>query len=289
MSILILGGSGMLGHQIIKGCINRNLDWHTIVRSDTKIIDYFGESIKDRISKISDIKNIIEISNIINTIKPNYIINCIGVVKQSFLAKNYIESISINSLLPHQLEEICFQNNSKLIHISTDCVFDGLKGNYNESDVSDATDLYGQSKYLGEIQNRSGLTVRTSIIGHEITEQTHGLVDWFLGQNDNVNGFTKAIFSGLTTLELSNVIIDIIIPQNLPGGLYQVASEPINKFELLNIINKVYCKNLTITPKSNLKLDRSLNASNFNTLTGYNCPQWFQLIQEMHEDHIFYK
>ena len=221
---------------------------------------------------------------LLKELKPDYIINCIGVVKQSSFAKNHLESIAINSLLPHQLEEIGNRNNSKLIHISTDCVFDGDKGNYSEVDLSNATDLYGKSKYLGEVDYGSGLTIRTSIIGHEITSDTHGLVEWFLAQNEDVRGFTKAIFSGLTTLELTNVILDVIIPANLSPGLYQVGSEPINKFELLNLVAKVYQRKIEIIPFDDFQIDRSLNSRTFDSLTGYKCPVWKQLIEEMHQD-----
>ncbi len=229
MKILILGGTGMLGHQIIKGCISRNYDWMTTVRNKELLINFFGTGIDDRIIEIDDIKNFRQLREICLASNAKFIINCIGIVKQSKYASNYLESITVNSLLPHILNEICEEMNAKLIHISTDCVFDGTKGNYTEDDLSDAYDLYGKSKFLGEVNYGKTMTLRTSIIGNEITNNTHGLIDWFLVQNGVINGYKQAVFSGVTTFELTKIILDIIIPNLFKVGLFQIASKPISK------------------------------------------------------------
>lgn len=202
----------------------------------------------------SDINDFNELEEIIKSVKPDYIINCIGIIKQSHLANNYLEALSVNALLPHKLEKLASVNNAKLIHISTDCVFNGKGGNYLETSFSDADDLYGRSKFLGEVNYGCGITLRTSIIGKELPGNNYGLVNWFFNQHNKINGFTRAIFSGLTTVELSKVILDIVIPQNLVAGLYQVASNPISKYELLTKKKKYLTMMLIFCLLINLRL-----------------------------------
>lgn len=282
--ILVLGGTGMLGHQLFKWGLQNGFDMETIVRNKKLLMENTSPSFENRIHVIDDVKNINGLAKVIEGIKPDFLINCIGIVKQSPLTYNYTETIAINALLPHQLEGLGSRLGFKLIHISTDCVFDGQKGMYKETDFSNATDLYGKSKYLGEINYGSGLTIRTSIIGHEITPTTFGLIDWFLAQEGKAKGFTKAIFSGLTTLELSRVILKHIIPSNLESGLYQVAAKPINKYDLLSLTARIYKKQIEITPSDELVIDRSLDGSRFAALTAYQIPTWEILIQEMYDD-----
>lgn len=281
MKILILGGTGMLGHQIIKGCISKNLDWVTTVRNKKLLVNLLGSEISDRIIEIDDIKNFKQLREVCFESKVQFIINCVGVVKQSKLASNYLESITINSLLPHFLNEICEEMNAKLIHVSTDCVFDGSKGNYSEDDLSDAYDLYGKSKFLGEVNYGNTMTLRTSIIGNEITNNTHGLIDWFLAQKNIINGYKYAIFSGVTTYELTKIILEIIIPKYFKSGLFQIASKPISKYELLKIVAKVYNKEIEIKESDEMKIDRSLNPLKFYTYTNYSPPEWSDQISQM--------
>jgi dTDP-4-dehydrorhamnose reductase len=284
MKVLILGGTGMLGHQIIKQCIKLRIGWSTVVRDENLLNKAFGGMLEERFAILDDIKNFKGLEEIIAKSKSDFVINCVGVVKQSSFANDYVESLTINSLLPHQLEKICANNGARLVHISTDCVFDGKKGMYTETDFSDAIDLYGRSKFMGEISKGDPITLRTSIIGHELVQDTHGLVEWFLTQENTINGFTNAIFSGLTTLELSKLILQTIIPQNIPGGLYQVAAQPISKFDLLTLLDEVYGKHIQIDAFEDFYCNRSLNAEKFNNLTGYQVPGWSQLIKEMRED-----
>ncbi|MDP3441256.1 MAG: SDR family oxidoreductase, partial [Ignavibacteria bacterium] len=238
--IVILGGTGMLGHQLFKYGNQLSLDVEAIVRNKKLIVKKTSRTFDDKIHILDEVKEINQLEGLLREIKPDFLINCIGIVKQSPLTSNYAESIAINSLLPHQLEGLGVKLGFRLIHISTDCVFDGQKGMYKETDQPNAIDLYGKSKHLGEVNYGVGITLRTSIIGHEITNSTHGLIEWFLSQEGKVNGFTKAIFSGLTTLELSKVIFNYIIPSNIEAGLYQVASNAINKFDLLSLTAKIY-------------------------------------------------
>jgi dTDP-4-dehydrorhamnose reductase len=172
---------------------------------------------------------------------------------------------------------------ARFIHISTDCVFSGTRGNYDENDVADAHDLYGRSKCMGEVKNHAHtVTLRTSIIGHELNGQ-HGLVNWFLAQQGTVKGFTNAIFSGVPTVELARIIADFVLPNTSLQGLYQVASEPINKYDLLTLLAAAYQKSITIVPDGQLVIDRSLNGSKFFGATAYVSPYWSELVATMRE------
>lgn len=286
MKIAVLGVSGMLGSQLFKTALDRGLDVIGIARNVDKLSKIFGKLSENRLFKLEDVKNFSSLEVILKDINPDYLINCIGIVKQSNLSRNHLESITINSLLPHVLEQLGEKLNFKLIHVSTDCVFDGKNGSYTEKDFSSATDLYGLSKLLGEVSYGKGITLRTSIIGHEISENKHGLVDWFLGTSTAVKGFKKAIFSGLTTYELSKVILEKVISSDLPAGTYHVSVEPINKFDLLSLVNEVYDLKKEILPSDDLVIDRSLDSSVFSQLVDYKIPDWKSLIMDMKNNQI---
>ena len=289
MRILILGGTGMLGFQVFKTCIDRKLDVAVVARNKDFLIERFGKkSVKDLIYTISDINDLKSLREIVDKVRPIYIINCIGIVKQSNLSNDYIESIKINSLFPHQLNSICSEFGCNMIHISTDCVFDGVKGMYSETDQPNATDVYGKTKHLGEVAYGNGVTLRTSIIGHEESQNKHGLLEWYLKQSGEVKGYTKAIFSGFTTLELTKLILEFVIPQNLISGIYQVASKPISKYELLGIISSEYNIKNTIVVSEEVVINRSLNGSRFSSLTGYQTPTWPDMVREMKADKDFF-
>jgi dTDP-4-dehydrorhamnose reductase len=289
MKILILGGTGMLGHQLINACIERGLNWFALARQTQKLVDFFGEKYQDKFISFSDVNDFSKLEDIIKLVEPDYIINCIGIIKQSHLANNYLETLSVNTLLPHKLEKLASVNNAKLIHISTDCVFNGKVGNYSETSFSDADDLYGRSKFLGEVNYGCGITLRTSIIGKELPGTNYGLVNWFFNQHKEIKGYTRAIFSGLTTVELSKVILDIVVPQNLAPGLYQVASYPISKYELLSKIKKIFNCDVDILPFDQFEIDRSLDAGQFKMITKYQSPSWDEMICEMKEKQYFVK
>jgi dTDP-4-dehydrorhamnose reductase len=286
MKIAVLGVTGMLGSQLFKTSLDRGLDVIGIARDTEKLKKIFGKISENKLVMLNDVKNFSALEGILKDINPDYLINCIGIVKQSDLSKNHLESITINSLLPHILEQLGERFDFKLIHVSTDCVFDGKNGPYTEKDFTSAKDLYGLSKLLGEVSYGKGITLRTSIIGHEISETKHGLVDWFLGSSSPVKGFKKAVFSGLTTYELSKVILEKVIPYDLPAGTYHVSVEPINKFELLSVVNEVYDLKKEILPSDDLVIDRSLDSSVFCQLVDYKFPDWKSLIVEMKNNQI---
>jgi dTDP-4-dehydrorhamnose reductase len=214
------------------------------------------------------------------------IINCVGLIKQLATANDPLVVLPVNSMYPHQLAAICEQRGARLVHISTDCVFNGHKGNYVESDLSDATDLYGKSKYIGELNDKPhAITLRTSIIGHELNSST-GLIEWFLSQSGSVKGFKRAIFSGLPTVELARVIKDYVISRPDLYGLYHVSAEPISKFDLLKLVAKIYGKEIEIFPESEFIIDRSLNSERFQSETGYQAPVWSDLVTKMKDSKL---
>jgi dTDP-4-dehydrorhamnose reductase len=192
--------------------------------------------------------------------------------------------MQINSLFPHRLADLCGSEGARLIHISTDCVFSGTTGGYRESDMPDAEDLYGRSKQLGEVIRPGCLTIRTSIIGREITKAV-GLLEWFIQQRDGTaNGFTRAIFSGLTTLELSRILLEVVSDHRDLAGLYHVASQPISKHDLLQAIDRVLGLGIEIDPKDEPVIDRSLDGARFEAATGIKVPTWHKMISDLAKD-----
>jgi len=281
MDVLVLGASGMLGRTMLR-VLSEKKDCHVsgTVRSSTTI-NQFPDSLAGSIISGVDISNTNSMEEIIVKLQPDVIINCIGVTKNITDSDNPLVVIPINSVLPHRLEKICKDINSRVIHISTDCVFAGDKGNYKEDDIADATDLYGLSKYLGELHSPNAITLRTSIIGHE-AQTKNGLLEWFLSQQNKCKGYAQAIFSGLPTVTLAGVIRDYVIPNEHLSGLYHVAGPAISKYDLLELIATEYNKNIDIEYDDSLKINRSLNADKFREATGYVAPEWPDLIKSMH-------
>ncbi|HEU4870167.1 MAG TPA: SDR family oxidoreductase, partial [Pyrinomonadaceae bacterium] len=223
------------------------------------------------------------------TVAPDVVVNCIGIVKQDEAAKDRYQSIAVNSLFPHQLARACGTRGIRLIHLSTDCVFSGRRGNYKEDDVADAEDIYGRAKWLGELQYEHCLTIRTSMIGRELSG-SHGLVEWFLSQRGKtVRGFKRAIFSGFTTIALSETIGNIIADENGLHGVWHVAADPINKFDLLSMVRQAFQVDIEIVPEESFVCDRSLDDSRFRARTGFEPPSWEQMIDAMARDTTPYE
>lgn len=288
-TILILGVTGMLGHTLFKEMSEiDNFKVYGTARSKIGLNKFFSN---DELGMIIDDVNGNNYDTILRAItisKPTYIINCIGIIKQLDISNDYLTSITINSLLPHKIALFAEVTNAKLIHISTDCVFDGYNGNYTENDNSNAKDLYGKSKFLGEvINNKNALTIRTSIIGHEL-KTSLSLIDWFLSQKGSVKGFSKAIYSGFPTIEIADIIINYIIPNKNLFGLYHISSKPIDKYTLLNLVKDIYNKDIKINKDIDFTTDKSLNSEKFKKCTGYNPPSWEKLVEKMHQQYIKY-
>ena len=197
------------------------------------------------------------------------------------ISNDPLTAINVNAELPHRISLVARSANARLIHISTDCVFNGKNGNYTEKDPSNAEDLYGRTKFLGEVSYPHCITLRTSIIGHEL-KTNFSLADWFMSQEGKINGFTKAIYSGFPTVEMVNIISNYIIPNKELSGLYHVSSNAISKYDLLNIIKDIYKKDIKINVFDDFELDRSMNSDKFKEATGYISPSWEKLVKDMY-------
>lgn len=283
MRVLVLGVTGMLGHTLWHSLReNNNLDVWATSRNASKLIH---SSVMERSQLINDLDvlNQDDLIRVFEKVRPDVVINCIGIIKQLSSSKDPLTILPINALFPHRLAKLCALSHTRLIHISTDCVFSGKVGGYVESDLSDAEDLYGKSKFIGEPNELANVvTLRTSIIGHELNSQ-YALIDWFLAQKDKIKGYTNAIFSGLPTIELSRVIRDYVMPNHNLTGLYHVAAQPIDKYNLLKLVAEIYNKKIIIAPDNSVRIDRSLCAKRFEEQTGYIAPTWPILIERMHQ------
>ncbi len=260
---------------------DHNLDVYGTVRQESAR-QFFLDLPSDHLLSGIDVTCEDSLTKVFADIHPTVVINCVGLIKQLPEAKNPLSALLLNSVLPHRLAALCRVAQARLIHISTDCVFSGSKGNYGEESVPDANDLYGRSKLLGEVEYSHTITLRTSIIGPELGGGRHGLVSWFLGEQNAVKGYRRAIFSGLPTVELAHIIRDYVLPREELSGLYHVASTPINKYDLLSLIAKTYGKEINIIPDDTVMIDRSLDAARFQTATGYKVPAWPVLIERMY-------
>lgn len=241
---------------------------------------FFPESLQSGLISGVDVENIDNLMRIFGGTRPDVVINCIGLVKQLVEADDPLAAIPINSLLPHRMARLCAVAGARFIHLSTDCVFSGSKGMYTEANFSDAKDLYGRSKFLGEVDYPNAVTLRTSIIGHEL-EGARSLVGWFLSQNGSVKGFRKAIFSGLPTVEIARLIRDYVIPNPHLHGLHHVSADPISKYDLLKLVADVYGKDIDIKADDSLVIDRSLDSSRFRSITGFQPKPWDELVKSM--------
>ena len=280
MRLLILGGSGMLGHQLWRGLHAQHDTWVTLRRpvADFAVHNLFDEA---KAIQFDDITDDTALERALGQAKPEAVINCVGLIKQRDEASDEALTLRVNAEFPHRLAKRCGEAGARLIHFSTDCIFAGTKGNYTESDPSDAADLYGQSKHQGEVADAHSVTLRTSVIGHELGTNL-ALLDWFLSQRFKaVNGYTKAIYSGFTTLEMARIVDRILTQHTDLSGVWHVASEPISKFALLQLCREKLGWEGVIEPNDEFVCDRSLNADRFNQATGYTPPSWEAMISEL--------
>jgi dTDP-4-dehydrorhamnose reductase len=285
MKILVLGASGLIGSTFLR-VLTENNNWKV-----------FG-TVRSALSKQSILSalhtNVISDLNVLNNdrlletfdeVRPNVVVNCAGLTKHDARSSKPTASLPINSIFPHKLSKLCDLMSARLIHLSSDCVFAGKKGGYKEEELTDATDLYGISKALGEVINYRAITIRTSTIGHEKFSKD-GLLEWFLSQDESCNGYSQAFFSGLPTVILARLVRDVIIPNEKLVGLHHLSAEPISKLHLLQMISEVYSKNINIISDDSFIIDRSLNSSKFYKNSGYMAPQWRDMINIMYEDYL---
>jgi dTDP-4-dehydrorhamnose reductase len=283
MKILILGGDGMLGHELF-----RQLgDCHDVRVTLRQGLDDYRElglfSAANAIDRV-DGRDEARLAAALTDFAPDVAINCVGIVKQRPDARSPIPSIEINSLYPHKLLALCAQHGTRLVHFSTDCVFSGRTGGYRETDTPDPVDLYGQTKLLGELQDPPGLTLRTSIIGLELSRKT-GLIEWFLAQRGRIRGFRRAVYTGFTTREMGRLVRRLVEEHDDLHGVWHVASAPINKYTLLvELARKLRRKDIEIAPDDTFACDRSLRADRFRAATGYVPPSWDEMLTELADD-----
>lgn len=280
MKILILGASGMLGNAILrKFAMVDELDVFGTVRTE-RSRQLLPAWVRKHVATGVDVNDIDSLTLLLGDLRPDVVINCVGLVKQLSQCKDPIISIPINTLFPHRLARLCALGKTRLIHMSTDCVFDGLRGDYTEDDVANAQDLYGQSKYWGEVDYSNAITLRTSIIGHEL-DGARSLIDWFLSQESEVRGFSRVIYSGLPTVEIATVILKYVLPNPSLRGVYNLSANSIDKYSLLKLVAQVYQKNVALCSVDQPVIDRSLNSTRFQRATGYRPRPWPELIESM--------
>jgi len=280
--ILVLGGDGMLGHKLLLHLSARHDIRVTLRRG---LADYAEHGLFQQGNAYPDVdvRSSQRLIEVLSDFHPEVVINAVGVVKQRAAAKLAIPSIEINALLPHRLALLTRAIDARLVHISTDCVFSGRTGEYTEASPSDAEDLYGKSKFLGEVSDEGCITLRTSIIGRELSRKT-GLLEWFLAQREPIKGYTKAIYSGLTTQELARVIEHLLTQFPRADGLYHVSSEPISKYDLLMAIRDALGIKIDIVADAELHCDRSLISDRFRQEFGYLPPSWQAMVDELAQE-----
>ena len=283
--ILVLGVSGMLGSSMFR-TLSSNSDFEVLGSVRNPLLKkYFDPMLHSALTTHVDLRNETDIKNLLSNTKPSIVVNCVGIIKQLSIANDVIENISINALLPHRLARHCNKINARLINFGTDCVFSGKTGSYTEDDFADADDLYGRTKLLGEVSGENCITLRTSIIGHELNS-TNSLINWFLKQSTEVKGFSKAIFSGMPTIEIARIVSEFVITNPNLSGLYHLSAEPINKYDLLKLVAERYNKDVVITPDDKVVIDRSLNSDRFRMATGFRPKPWPELIKIMHNGYL---
>jgi dTDP-4-dehydrorhamnose reductase len=268
--ILVLGSTGMLGH-VFYNALKQQTNY--------EVVDLVFRNKLNENSIICDVTDKYKLAAVIKELNPDIIVNCIGVLIKGS-TYNPANAIYINSFLPHYLVTLAVDCSARVIHVSTDCVFSGNKGEYLESDYRDANDVYGRSKALGELLGDNHLTIRTSIIGPEIKAAGEGLLHWFLKQEVSIMGYTEAFWGGVTTVELSKAIV-AAIDQNITGLIHLTNGEAISKFEMLQMFKTTFNRNsLTIESSEGKKINKSLKSERKDFK--YSVPSYAQMFTDMY-------
>ncbi|CAN5382224.1 NAD(P)-dependent oxidoreductase [soil metagenome] len=288
MRVLIFGVNGMLGHKLYQR-FGANFDVYGTIRSSFESVERYGIFERERVIENVDAAKFDSVRKAIELVRPDVVVNAIGIIKQLPSSKDVIQTLSINSIFPNQLAELSAEFGFRLITISTDCVFSGAKGNYSESDTPDARDLYGMSKLLGEPRNHGALTIRTSIIGRELSTG-HSIVEWFLSnRGGNVKGFEQAIYTGFPSIVLADIILRVITDQPDVQGVWHISSDPISKLDLLRLINEKFNARVEIEPSTELAIDRSLDSTKYRELSGFKPALWEEMVARMAADPTPYE
>jgi dTDP-4-dehydrorhamnose reductase len=282
MKILILGGDGMLGHQLLTLLRERH-EVKVTLRQDLQAYAAARLFSPDNAFCGVDVRAADRLLAVLANFHPEAVVNAVGIVKQRPDGLDVIPNLEINALLPHRLALICAATGARLFHISTDCVFSGNRGQYREDDVPDPVDIYGHSKLLGEVTHAGVITLRTSIIGRSIYRNA-SLIDWFLRQQGRIKGYRNAIFSGFTTKEVSRVIAMLLERHTAASGLYHLSSSAISKYDLLVRLRDRLGRSIEITPDDTVRIDRSLDSTRFRSEFGYLPPSWDKMLDELAQD-----
>ncbi len=280
MRILVLGGDGMLGHELARSWRPRHEVWTTLRQGEASYAR-FPELLGERTLFGVDVRRLQDLVDAVGAARPALVVNAVGIVKQRPTAQEVIPSLEVNALYPHRLAGLCAAAGARLVHLSTDCVFSGKKGGYTEADEPDPKDLYGRTKLLGEVHAPNALTLRTSIIGLELG-RAGSLIEWFLAQRGPIKGYRRAIYSGLTTTEMARAIEHLAYQQPVLQGLWHLASAPIDKYELLVRLSRHLGRDdVSIIADETIACDRSLDASALQARTTYRVPSWDSMLGEL--------
>lgn len=286
MRILVLGVSGLIGHQLFKQLSRNHKTFGTLHKSkqgygNLKLLA--GYNIIENV----DVNNFEFLRGIISTVNPDVILNCVGITKRKINTDNMLETLQVNALFPHKLAEWALTTKKRVIHFSTDCVFNGKTGNYTEDSLTTAEDFYGRTKALGEIKYSHTLTIRSSFIGRELFDKTE-LLEWFLAQDGKIiNGFKKTFYSGVSTIYMSKIVNKIITEYPNLSGLYQLAPEkPISKHELLCIAKKAFNINVEILPDELQIHNPTLNSTKLRKEINLAVPPWEEMMKELAQEKI---
>lgn len=282
MRVLIVGAGGMLGYTLYRFLSEApSLQVSGTLRTP---LPPGSPGSTDMLHEGIDVTDQAALETLVRRLSPDVVINCVGLVKQLESANDPVAAIELNALLPHRLARLCSGISARLIHFSTDCVFAGTHGDYRETAASDAEDLYGRSKRLGEVDYDGHLTLRTSIIGHALHHQL-SLIDWFLNQRQPIKGFADVVFSGLPTVEIARLLVERVLPRRDLQGLYHLSAQPIDKDQLLRLVARRYGHDPGIEAIHEPKLDRSLNSKRLRQALNYSPPDWESLVAAMHADY----
>lgn len=287
MKVMVLGATGMLGHKLVQH-FSSKCDTVGTVRQllKDKTAQYCFNNAKIVEGITSD--DIAGIQRLLDKEKPTALVNAIGIIKHLKESYDPVPSLTVNAVFPHQLANLCRERGIRLIHFSTDCVFDGKKGNYNEKDKPDCDDLYGQSKLMGEVSGKGCFTIRTSIIGREL-HRGLSLIEWFLSQRGKeVKGYQGALYTGFTTNTMAEIVTNLLTDYANLEGVWHVSSDPISKYDLLEIVNRVYDLGVRLLPETQFKCDRRLDSQKFRLATNFKPPSWEDMIKKMHADSTPY-
>lgn len=281
MRVLVLGAAGLLGNAMFR-ILGETTGWTTL--GATRRPEAFPESLRGEVLRCGDLENPVAIAEVFDAARAEVVVNCLSIGRRELREENFAAVVQRLSVLPQRLAQQCRRVGARLIHFSSDGVFSGSRGNYSEDDFPDASDAYGIAKLLGELRDPHTVTIRTSMLGHELSGAS-GLLEWFLAQEARARCYRHAIFSGLPTCEIARIVREFVVPHRELSGVYHVAAAPISKFELLSLVAHTYGKAIDIEPDDGVRIDRSLNSDRFARATGYRAPGWPELVTAMHDDH----